>query len=140
MRFIPTAVRAFSIHHPPHSTHKVLFRMEPAFWVLKVEEFRVRDIPNERIELRVKITYAQRQSLNLVRSRPLFFIFNGEVDHNFLPNGIGQWRDSDKNGEFLNGHWKHGLPEAPFQSREYRVSRKFSVRGLASSPFMFCCA
>jgi len=47
------------------------------------------------------------------------FDYVGEVDNTGLPHGRGTWRDFEVGkGEFLKGCWEHGLPVAPFVSRE----------------------
>jgi len=46
------------------------------------------------------------------------FEYCGQVDDQGLPHGQGQWRDAERGGEFLQGTWEHGLPVAPFTSRE----------------------
>jgi len=44
--------------------------------------------------------------------------YSGEVDSENRPHGYGLWYDSHWHGETLEGWWVHGVPTAPFKSRE----------------------
>ena len=116
--------------------------MEPSYWSLEcVKESDTALLSaNALLEqssspgpthLNVSVTYQRKGSAyngfnRCFGVKPEFFSFNGSCDPNGVPNGSGEWKDSDRNGEYLIGTWKEGLPEAPFQSREYLVSANHS--------------
>eukprot|EP00922_Rhytidocystis_sp_ex-Travisia-forbesii_P003432 GHVS01005002.1.p1 GENE.GHVS01005002.1~~GHVS01005002.1.p1 ORF type:complete len:1134 (-),score=178.85 GHVS01005002.1:997-3987(-) len=43
----------------------------------------------------------------------------GEVDGDGKPHGFGRWKEESTHGEELLGVWHHGVPHAPFKSREW---------------------
>jgi len=83
-------------------------------------------------EINVTVTYQRKGSLyrgfnRCCGVRPEFFSYKGSCDPNGVPDGHGEWKDSDSAGEFLTGSWREGLPEAPFDSREYLAGGMFQA-------------
>ncbi|KOO21506.1 hypothetical protein Ctob_003494 [Chrysochromulina tobinii] len=54
-----------------------------------------------------------------LREPPRFFGYEGSLDAEGRPHGLGTWNDSARNGETLNGVWEHGQPTGPFRATEY---------------------
>jgi esterase/lipase superfamily enzyme len=61
-----------------------------------------------------------------IKRRKTFF-FDGEVDDQNRPTGLGKWISEWSNGEVLTGFFLDGYPMAPFKSREYRTGYSFSA-------------
>ncbi|RKO86948.1 hypothetical protein BDK51DRAFT_27363, partial [Blyttiomyces helicus] len=59
----------------------------------------------------------------------------GEVDESHRPHGFGTWQDDSVTGESLRGWWEHGIPCAPFTSREMGTGTSFHAAriGIARS-------
>ena len=74
------------------------------FWSLKLESDN-------------KITYRGRRFLKF--SEKHICSYKGKTDSEGLPHGQGTWYGFSYNGEILEGNWCHGVPVAPFVSREY---------------------
>ena len=55
----------------------------------------------------------------LLRVPPRHFGYDGELDDEGRPHGLGTWNDSAAQGETLFGVWEHGAPLGPFRSTEY---------------------
>jgi len=127
----------------------VLRKMEPDFWSLEcvskgpkkahsTEPSQItdallveQDVSTMR-EINVTVTYQRKGSLyrgfnRCCGVRPEFFSYKGSCDPNGVPDGYGEWKDSDSAGEFLTGSWREGLPEAPFDSREYLAGGMFQA-------------
>jgi hypothetical protein len=124
---------------------KVLQKMEPSFWHLEYTSHNI--FPSENEQSRgitssesslvegpapttfrhdITVTYQRKRKWyfgfdRFFSSKHKFFTFKGGCNMNGVPNGYGEWRDSDHAGEYLIGNWKDGFPEAPFQSREFIV-------------------
>lgn len=47
---------------------------------------------------------------------PRHFGYDGELDEQGRPHGVGTWNDSARNGEALCGVWRHGQPLGPFRA------------------------
>ena len=57
------------------------------------------------------------------------FGYDGEIDDEGRPHGVGTWHDSARSGELLHGVWVHGEPVGPFRATEYATGYTFkSVR------------
>jgi pimeloyl-ACP methyl ester carboxylesterase len=54
------------------------------------------------------------------------FQYAGELDQDMRPHGFGEWRDDSALGETLSGFWDHGIPRAPFISRELGTLNMFA--------------
>jgi len=118
--------------------------MEPDFWSLEcvvkgpkktlskdssqiTDALLVKQYVSTMREINVTVTYQRKGSLyrgfnRCCGVRPEFFSYKGSCDPNGVPDGHGEWKDSDSAGEFLTGSWREGLPEATFDSQEYLVS------------------
>eukprot|EP00916_Digyalum_oweni_P012268 GHVL01020329.1.p1 GENE.GHVL01020329.1~~GHVL01020329.1.p1 ORF type:complete len:474 (-),score=71.90 GHVL01020329.1:11-1432(-) len=69
-------------------------------------------------------------------NRVFFARYRGELDSEGSPHGYGMWEElTDENGERLEGYWSHGVPVAPFVSREVGSASGFQNTriGFASS-------
>jgi len=57
------------------------------------------------------------------------FGYDGELDADGRPHGVGTWHDTSVHGETLHGVWRHGYPTGPFRATEYASGFSFrSVR------------
>eukprot|EP00929_Paragymnodinium_shiwhaense_P072041 TRINITY_DN36579_c0_g1_i1.p1 TRINITY_DN36579_c0_g1~~TRINITY_DN36579_c0_g1_i1.p1 ORF type:complete len:851 (-),score=160.53 TRINITY_DN36579_c0_g1_i1:121-2625(-) len=75
--------------------------------------------------------------------RPIFpltlhrveFGYQGDVDEQGRPHGVGTWFDNSFHGECLRGVWVHGRPIGTFKSREFGTGAQFSQQpiGYATS-------
>ena len=52
------------------------------------------------------------------------FGYEGEVDDEGKPHGLGTWTDNARHGECLQGVWQHGRPIGPFRGSEYHSDCK----------------
>lgn len=60
------------------------------------------------------------------------FTYEGQLDGDGAPSGVGKWTDTVHGGEILTGHWRGGRPAAPYQSQEQRPNGgAFSAISLA---------
>ncbi|KAF8817865.1 hypothetical protein IE077_003327, partial [Cardiosporidium cionae] len=56
-------------------------------------------------------------------------VYVGEIDQAGHPHGFGHWKADTFHGETLVGYWDHGIPVAPFKSREVGTGSGFmSIR------------
>lgn len=63
-----------------------------------------------------------------LRVPPRFFGYDGALDSEGRPHGLGTWNDSARSGETLYGVWEHGVPTGPFRATEYESG--FTFRSL----------
>ena len=61
------------------------------------------------------------------------FGYEGEVDDEGKPHGLGTWTDNARHGECLQGVWQHGRPIGPFRGSEYHSDCKRA----RTQPFFF---
>jgi Alpha/beta hydrolase of unknown function (DUF900) len=57
--------------------------------------------------------------------------YQGETNRDGLPHGVGEWFDDAYDGEILSGHWRNGVPIAPFMARHYGRGDAFSAVRIA---------
>ena len=62
--------------------------------------------------------------------------YEGDLDAEGRPHGIGRWRDTQPKGETLMGKWHHGVPVGPFVASVQGSG--FSVRCVQIG-FATCC-
>ncbi|GMH65248.1 hypothetical protein TrST_g9537 [Triparma strigata] len=53
------------------------------------------------------------------------FGYQGDLDEEGRPHGLGKWEDSSPHGESLFGHWQNGVPVGPFRSHEHNSGYSF---------------
>ena len=59
------------------------------------------------------------------------FAYEGGVDSQGRPHGIGVWTDSARTGEVLRGWWRHGVPIGPFRASEQKHGYGFACVRIA---------
>lgn len=98
------ALRAFDIEL--NLSFSVFYRLHLEYWVMYY------DVEKDLVFYKAATQFSDSKPSSC------FFSYKGGKDQRGCPHGFGEWKDSDPSAEVVIGRWLHGIPIAPFSSRE----------------------